>query len=238
MRAFGTRAAGIAHDLNIFHSIIKGSAQIIDGNINDKEKIRTRVSRIQMVVEQGTGIVKALLGLGRVNDQELAACDLHELLQQTLRLVADRFPESLRIEIETEPGLPRIRCSAEVLQQMLINFILNAADAMNNQGLVQLSARRVKELPNDLALEPEPAPAWIAVSVADQGGGINEDVLPRIFEPFFTTKSFSSRRGTGLGLSMAYELAKGLGYGLQVDTSTGSGTTFSVLIPFKINSQA
>jgi signal transduction histidine kinase len=179
-----------------------------------------------------------LLGLGRVNEQELATCDPRELLQQTFRLVADRFPETLRVEIKTEPNLPQVRCSAEVLQQILINFILNAADAMNNVGLVQLSASSVKELPRDLALEPAPAPTWIAVSVSDEGGGISGEVLPRIFEPFFTTKSFSSRRGTGLGLSMAYELAKGLGYGLQVETAAGAGTTFSILIPFKRDSAA
>jgi signal transduction histidine kinase len=231
MRAIGTMAAGIAHDFNNILSIIKGSAQIIDGNIEDKEKIRTRVSRIQMVVEQGTGIVKALLGLGRGNEQDLAYCDLCAMLSEIRKLVSDRFPESVRFEIQCDPSLPRVQCSAEVLQQMLLNFIVNAADAMGNNGLVTLSAELIRELPTDLALEPAKAARWAAVSVRDEGGGIRKEILPRIFEPFFTTKAFSSRRGTGLGLSMAYELAKGLGYGLAVRTKVGQGTAFSILLP-------
>src|SRR5687768_15002569 len=95
MRALGTMAAGIAHDFNNILSIIKGSAQIIENNVDDKEKIRTRVSRIQMVVEQGAIIVKALLGLGTQNEQELVDCDLRDLLHQTRKLLSDRFPDTI-----------------------------------------------------------------------------------------------------------------------------------------------
>ena len=233
MRAIGTMAAGIAHDFNNILSIIKGSAQIIESHITDKDKIKTRVNRIQTVVEQGTTIVKALLGLGRVKENELKSCDIASLLHQTRKLLADRFPESVQIHVDVPSDLPPMICSPEILQQMLLNFILNAAEAMTNEGVVTLSAAPVRDLPHDLVLEPEKAPAYIVITVSDEGSGIPDENLPRIFEPFFTTKAFSSRRGTGLGLSMVYELAKGLGYGLSVESQVAKGSSFSIFLPVK-----
>jgi len=231
MRALGSMAAGIAHDFNNILSIIKGSAQIIGAHTADKEKVKTRVQRIHLVVEQGTAIVKALLGLGRMHPSDLAPCDPAELLRQTRKLLADRFNEAVQIEIDAAPNLPQPICSQDILQQMLLNLILNAVEAMGGEGLVRLTARSIAELPRDLALDPAPAPAHILLSVRDEGPGISAENLPRIFEPFFTTKALSTRRGTGLGLSMVYELAKGLGCGLRVETQEGAGSTFSILLP-------
>jgi signal transduction histidine kinase len=231
MRAIGTMAAGIAHDFNNILSIIKGSAQIIESNVEDKDKIRTRVNRIQTVVEQGTSIVKSLLGLGKIEEKKMVPCDLKELLLETKKLLADRFPNSFHIGIEADSELPPVVCSREVIQQMLLNFILNAADAMENKGEVLLKAFATTHLPHDLVAEAQPASQYVVVSVTDRGCGITEENLLRIFEPFFTTKSFSSRRGTGLGLSMVYELAKGMGYGLKVQSRISEGSSFSIIIP-------
>ncbi|HEX7860908.1 MAG TPA: ATP-binding protein [Verrucomicrobiae bacterium] len=231
MRAIGTMAAGIAHDFNNILSIIRGSAQIIEGNVHDKEKIKTRVNRIQTVVEQGTTIVKALLGLGRVNEQELSECDVVELLHETKRLLSDRFPPEVQLQVEANEKLPEVLCSREVLQQMLLNFILNSVEAIGGSGVVRLCAREVREVPQEHVLKPAEASSYVSISVSDSGTGIPPETLPRIFEPFFTTKAFSSRRGTGLGLSMVYELAKGLGYGVAVTSVVGEGSSFSILLP-------
>lgn len=233
MKAIGTMAAGIAHDFNNILSIIKGSAQIIETNVENPEKIKTRVNRIQNVVEQGAAIVRALLGLGRLNENEMVACNAGQILEDTRRVLADRFPETVRMQIESDKELPAIICSKEVLQQMLINLILNAVDAISNKGTVLLKASTAWTLPPDLALKPEKTDRYVFLSVTDQGVGIGPESLPRIFEPFYTTKGFSSRRGTGLGLSMVYELAKGMGYGLQVESELGRGSTFSIILPVK-----
>ena len=102
---------------------------------------------------------------------------------------------------------------------MLLNFILNAAESMDKRKQIVLATRRLDKLPANLVLAPATAAGYVAVSVRDFGCGIPPENLPRIFEPFFTTKALSTRRGTGLGLSMVYELARKMEAGLAVETS-------------------
>src|SRR5581483_1752354 len=206
MNALGTLAAGIAHDFNNILSIIKGSTQIIEENLENPDKIRTRTDRIKLVVEQGAGIVKAMLGFSRDSGREPALCNLNEVVQDTLKLLGDRFLREVQIHSEAAPGLPAVLAAKDFIQQILLNFIFNAAESMESGKQIVLSTQLLEDLPADLVLMPVPASRYVSVSVRDTGCGISAENLPRIFEPFFTTKALSSRRGTGLGLSMAYEL--------------------------------
>jgi len=234
MKALGTLAAGIAHDFNNILSIIRGSAQIIESNIEDHEKIQTRVQRIQTVVEQGSGIVRSLLGLGKLNEKELVYCNPADLAEASVRLLADRFSKDITTQFNRAPKIPETSCAADVLQQMLINLLLNAADALVNvPGEISVSVDQSDTPPAEVVLTPASARSYVTIAVADTGAGISPEVLPRIFEPFYTTKAFSSRRGTGLGLSMVYELAKGLEYGLTVESQLGKGSIFTIIVPVR-----
>jgi signal transduction histidine kinase len=113
----------------------------------------------------------------------------------------------------------------------LTNLILNASDAMSGKGTIILRSGTMEELPEGLVLKPAAAERYVYIAVQDSGCGIAPETLSRIFEPFFTTKSFSSRRGTGLGLSMVYEFAKELGVGLRVESVQGQGSTFTLILP-------
>jgi signal transduction histidine kinase len=233
MNALGTLAAGIAHDFNNILSIIKGSTQIIEENLQNPDKIQTRTDRIKLVVEQGAGIVKAMLGFSRDSGREPAICDVNEVVQDTLKLLGDRFLREVHVHSTQTPGLPGVLAAKDFIQQILLNLIFNAAESMESGKEIQLSTRLLTELPADLVLPPVPAARYVAVSVRDSGCGIPLEILPRIFEPFFTTKALSTRRGTGLGLSMAYELAKKLGAGLAVASAVGSGSTFTLILPVR-----
>ena len=231
MTALGTLAAGIAHDFNNILSIIKGSAQIIESNLADREKVRTRVSRIKTMVDQGSGVVQSMLGLSQYREENLTLCQINTLAAQTVKLLGDRFLGEVRLRLESASGLPPILTVKELALQMLFNLALNAADAMSGKGEIVIRTHAAARLPERMALSPSRAADYVCVSVEDTGSGIAEDILPRIFEPFFTTKAFSSRRGTGLGLSMVYQLAKEMGYGLHVASAPGKGSVFTVFIP-------
>lgn len=233
MTALGTLAAGIAHDFNNILSIIKGSTQIIEENLQNPEKIRTRTDRIKLVVEQGAGIVKAMLGFSRDSGQEPALCNLNDIVQDTLRLLGDRFLREVQVRFEPAAGLPGVLAAKDFLQQILLNFIFNAAESMDGGKEILLSTQTILELPTNLVLPPVPASRYVSVSVRDTGSGISPENLPRIFEPFFTTKALSTRRGTGLGLSMVYELARKLGAGLAVESVVGTGSTFTLIVPVR-----
>jgi signal transduction histidine kinase len=231
MRALGTLAAGIAHDFNNILSIIKGSAQIIEANLGDPDKVRTRVSRIQTMVEQGSGIVKAMLGLSRAPETAARPCDVNHVMTDLVRLMSDQLEPTLRIHCRPDPSLAPARGVPELIRQMLLNLILNAVDAVAGHGEIQVETAPLPSLPDDLVLAPAAADQYVRLTVRDPGHGIAAEILPRIFEPFFTTKAFSSRRGTGLGLTMVYEIAKESGLGLQVKSRPGQGSEFTVILP-------
>ena len=237
MRALGTLAAGIAHDFNNILSIIKGSTQIIEANLDDKEKIRVRANRIKTMVEQGSGIVKAMLGFSRAASDE-KPCDVNHLISETSRLLGDQFGHEVTLRLELAPDLPRVKGSGELIQQILLNLVLNAADAMGGRGQIVLHSSALDHLSPHLVLVPVDARQYVSVSVRDSGCGIAPEILPRIFEPFFTTKAFSTRRGTGLGLSMVYEIAKEMGFGLKVESEPGKGSTFTVILPVWVDAGA
>jgi signal transduction histidine kinase len=237
MTALGTLAAGIAHDFNNILSIIKGSAQIIEDNLDNHEKVRTRVDRINMVVDQGSGIVKAMLGFSRDSHAQKGMCDINEVVQDTVRLLGDRFLRDVQVNVQNGSDLPQISASKDFIQQILLNFIFNAAEAITDRNEIIVATDKTLKLRPDLVMIPAQAEAYVTISVKDFGCGIAPENLPRIFEPFFTTKAFSTRRGTGLGLSMVYQLAEKLKAGLAVDSVPNAGSAFTLILPAKTETE-
>jgi len=233
MNALGTLAAGIAHDFNNILSIIKGSAQIIEDNLENPAKIRTRVDRIKIVVEQGSGIVKAMLGFSRDSDGQSLWYDPNDVVDDTIKLLGDRFLREVEVRFQRAPDLPGVPASKDFVQQILLNFIFNAAESMAKRKQVIVATQRITKLPAGIVLMPASAAAYVSISVRDFGCGIPPENMPRIFEPFFTTKSLSARRGTGLGLSMVYELARKMEAGLAVESVVGQGSTFTLVLPVR-----
>src|SRR5258707_151129 len=121
MNALGTLAAGIAHDFNNILSIIKGSAQIIEDNLDQPQKVITRVDRIKTVVEQGAGVVKAMLGFSRDSDGQSAPYDLNSVVDDTLKLLGDRFQREVEVSFSPTPNLPQVSGSRDFIQQILLN---------------------------------------------------------------------------------------------------------------------
>ena len=231
MQALGTLSAGIAHDFNNILSIIQGSVQIIAEHLDDKNRVMTRLDRIKTMVEQGASIVKAMLGYSRPQSGEAAPCDINQVVEETIKLLGDRFLQGIVLQRQLEPGLPPVMCVKELMQQILLNLIINASEAMAGEGKIVLLTGLAKAFPDNCELAPKVAPQYVMVAVQDAGCGINAEVRARIFEPFFTTKALSTRRGTGLGLSMVYEFARTQGLGIHVRSEVGRGSVFTLYMP-------
>ena len=147
MTALGTLAAGIAHDFNNILSIIKGSAQIIEDNLDNPQKVCTRVDRIKTVVEQGSGIVKAMLGFSRTSDEQPTRSNLNDVVDDTIKLLGDRFLREVEVHFEPSSNLPEVTTSRDFIQQILLNFIFNAVEAMTQRKQVILATRLLDTLP-------------------------------------------------------------------------------------------
>ncbi len=231
MTALGTLAAGIAHDFNNILSIIKGSAQIIAAQPGDRDKVLTRVSRILTMVDQASDVVRGMLGFGTATDRTVQPCDLNDLVTGTVRLLSDRFRRDVDVRLHLAPRLPRALAAADLVRQILLNLLFNGADAMDGRGVLDIRTAPLDAVPADLVLAPRPASRYVRVSVRDFGCGIPAEVRSRLFEPFFTTKARSDRPGRGLGLYMVYEFAREMGHGLQVESTPGQGSTFTLILP-------
>jgi two-component system cell cycle sensor histidine kinase/response regulator CckA len=137
----------------------------------------------------------------------------------------------VQVRFEKGADTALVQCPKDFVQQILINLIFNAAESMEAQKEITLKTRESSTLMRELVLAPASAANYVFVIVRDIGCGVPPENMPRIFEPFFTTKSLSDRRGTGLGLSMVYELAKKMQAGLAVESTVGKGSTFTLILP-------
>lgn len=236
MKALGTMAAGVAHDFNNLLSMIRLSNELIEEQTAPTGVTRENFQAIQQAVQRGHGIVNSMLGYAR-DDGQARSCAASELISEAVALLSKPFLSGLVLQIETEAATPLFVGRKGRLEQMLLNLILNAAEAMNGRGTLVLGARPVPA-PGPCVLPPTAAPGYVELFVKDSGSGIPPDVLPRIFDPFFTTKAIGAQRGTGLGLSMLYAMAREDGVGVGVETEPGQGTTFRLLLPLTADSLA
>lgn len=230
MRALGTLSAGIAHDFNNLLSVIRLSNQLAAEETKPSGQACENMQAIESAVAQGETIVQSMLGYSRAAAESEAEFSVGAALSETVAMLGRKFLAGIVLKLQVEPDLPLARGARGRLEQMLLNLVVNAAEAMNGQGTLELAAR-LATAPAHGLLRPAPAPNYIEVSVSDSGPGIPADVLPRVFEPFFTTKNAGATPGTGLGLSMVYTMAEQDGLGLDVETVQDRGTTFRLLIP-------
>jgi signal transduction histidine kinase len=176
-----------------------------------------------------------MLGFSRGSNALPAPCDINSVVAGTTQLLGDRFLREVDVKFERGENLPELLAPREFIQQILLNFIFNAAEAMSGRKEITLSTRLTEKLPPDIFLAPAPSSSFVLVSVRDIGNGMTPEIVSRIFEPFFTTKGLSTRRGAGLGLSMVYELAKKMHAGLAVQSAVGSGSMFMLILPVSRN---
>lgn len=231
MKALGTLAAGIAHDFNNLLSVIRMSNQLTGTAAKDSPDIQENVNEVEQAVQQGKKLVRSMLGYSREEAGEQGPFGLPELVEDTVALLSKQFLSGIALTLELDRDTSLIRGSRNRLEQILLNLIVNAAEAMEDGGTLRICVRQINALPDRLVLRPKDAGAYLELGVADSGPGIAPEILPRIFEPFYTTKHRGVTRGTGLGLSTVYTTSEQDQLGIAVETKPGAGTRFSIFIP-------
>ncbi len=231
MRALGTLAAGIAHDFNNLLSVVRLSNRLIAREATAQPQILENVEEIEQAVQRGKTVVRSMLGYTRESPESSEPFSVPELVEDTVALLTRQFLSSITLSLELDKDAPPVTGSRNRLEQILLNLLVNASEAMNGHGRLDVGVRLNASPPAAQVLAPRPAARHLELFVHDTGPGIGPEVLPRIFEPFFTTKQVGATHGTGLGLHLVYTIAQHDGLGIAVETAPAGGTTFRIRIP-------
>lgn len=218
LAALGTLAAQVAHEINNPLTTVLTNTCLLLENAKEDDPHREDYQEIVTETERCRDIVKGLLDFARQSKGEKNPVDLNQVLKRSISLLENQAAfRDIQIKRNLQEGLPLIMADANQLQQVFMNILLNAAEAMTDSGEISVTSVRTNGENQS-----------IAVSLRDTGCGIPEDKIQSIFEPFFTTKG---RQGSGLGLAVCYGIISRHGGTIDVESKAGKGTTFTVKLP-------
>ncbi|MCB4360249.1 PAS-domain containing protein [Quatrionicoccus australiensis] len=227
MEAIGQLTGGLAHDFNNLLTVIIGNLAALQDHRPGDSEVNEFVEPALQSARRGVQLIKRLLTFSRQQPLEPQAVDIGQLIVSLAKLVRRSLPESIAVSTDLPSALHALVDPGQ-LESALLNFALNARDAMPAGGRLHIAARPV-ELSTDAAAFDVPPGAYAMIEVVDNGSGMDAATLARVFEPFFTTKRFGL--GSGLGLSMAYGFAKQSGGGVLIQSQPGQGTTVLMVLP-------
>ncbi|BCG46764.1 integral membrane sensor signal transduction histidine kinase [Citrifermentans bremense] len=218
MAAFGALGAGIAHEVKNPLAGILGITQLSLRGGGAGHPLEKNLLIIEKETKRCKTIIENLLKFARQEQVEFGEVDIQQVVADALAIVDHQLGiNSIKVEQELEPGIPACRGNANQLQQVLMNLMINAQQAMSGKtGTVKLSARKLDQ-------------GGVELRVADNGPGISKEIQGKIFDPFFTTKP--AGQGTGLGLSVTYGIVKDHGGEIHLESEEGVGTTFIITLP-------
>ncbi|MBN4003365.1 response regulator [Nostoc sp. LPT] len=231
LESIGTLASGIAHDLNNILTPILAGAQLLPLKFpNADERTRHLLEILEINARRGADLVKQVLSFARGVEGKHITLQLRHIIVEIAKILKETFPKSIEISTDVPQNLWMVSGDSTQLHQVLMNFCVNARDAMSNSGTLSISAENILIDANyaRMNLEAKEGP-YIVITVSDTGVGIPKEMLDRIFEPFFTTKDVG--QGTGLGLSTVLGIVKSHGGFVNVYSEPESGTSFKVYLP-------
>jgi two-component system cell cycle sensor histidine kinase/response regulator CckA len=227
LEAIGQLAGGVAHDFNNLLTVVLGNLQLMRLTTLSAEQTESLAS-IEAAAERAATITRQLLAIGRRQPSRPLSLSLNESVQQLMALLRRMVPEHVNITTELGAGLANISADPAQIDQVLLNLVANARDAMPDGGELCIETFSTTLLhPEQLA--PLAPGTYTTLRVKDSGYGMSLETQERVFEPFFTTKS--PALGTGLGLATVYGIVKQHGGHIVVESSPGAGSSFSVYLP-------
>ena len=222
MEVVGRLAGGIAHDFNNLLTVILSHGHLLREALADREDARADADEVIAAADRAARLTSQLLTFARQRAPEPREVDLNSLLLGLSRMLERLLGADVELAFDLASGLWPLRADPAQLEQVVVNLLINARDAMPRGGSVTV---RTANCPPDEGDET----AWVMLSVQDTGLGMSHEVRQRIFEPFFTTKP--AGRGTGLGLATCFGIIRQHGGSIEVESEEGEGTTFTILLP-------
>jgi len=230
LESLGRLTGGIAHDFNNLLTVINGYCDLLlMGGETDAATLRRSLAPIRQAGERAAALTQQLLAFSRKQVAQLQPITINAVVSEVVELSRRLIGENIDLTVETDPAAGQVMADPAQLNQMLMNLVINARDAMPGGGPLTIrthAARLTAERAGELTVEPG---EYVRLTVADAGGGMDEHVRQHLFEPFFTTKP--AGKGTGLGLSTVYGVVKSLQGAIAVESRPGAGTTFEIHLP-------
>ncbi len=235
MEAFGQLAGGIAHDFNNLLTIINGFSELVLDRVRDQADIVADIEEIKKAGERAAQLTRQLLTFSRKQIWVPQVLDLSRVVSHFEKMLSRIVRENIRLDITAAPDLGNIRADPGQIEQLVMNLVVNARDAMPHGGALTIATANVV-LDADFVREHAGAATgrYVSLAVTDTGSGMTPDVLARVFEPFFTTKGLG--KGTGLGLSTVLGLVEQSGGQITIDSTPGVGTTVTTFWPMVTDS--
>ncbi len=236
MEAIGQLAGGVAHDFNNLLTVISGYSNLLASNENFPDEFRGKLEEILKASFRAEALTRQLLAFSRKQIVQPLIVDINTIINDSIKMLKRLIGEDIQIELNLGENLPAILSDPHQMEQILINLIVNARDAIHSQSgprtekLIRIETK--SSYFNERSLSSQTGGGertCIEFSVSDTGVGMDKDTITKIFEPFFTTKEES--KGTGLGLSTVYGIVKQNNASIEVDSVEGEGATFSILWP-------
>jgi PAS domain S-box-containing protein len=227
MEAVGRLAGGIAHDFNNLLTVMTSCSELLLGDLAHEDRRRGDVEEIRRAAQRAAALTRQLLAFSRKQILQPTLLDLNSVVSEMERMLLRVIGEDIVLETRLDPDLGFVRADHGQLEQVLMNLVVNARDAMPDGGRIFIETRNIAA---DV-LGPDAAgdESAVALEVRDEGHGIPPEAMPYIFEPFYTTKELG--KGTGLGLSTVYGIVKQSGGEVDVESTPGTGSLFRVVLP-------
>ena len=223
-------AGGMAHDFNNVLTVILGRTRLLMEQLEESNPVRQSLYPIYSAGIKASTLIRQLLAFSRKQVLQLRVVDLNSIVRETQQMLASLIGEDIEFKVSVEAPLGFVKADKIQLEQVLMNLLLNARDAMPGGGKLRISTANVILDAAFCATHPEVSPGeYVLLSVNDSGTGMEAEIQAHVFEPFFTTKAVG--KGSGLGLSMVYGMVQQAGGCITVSSGVGQGTTFDIYLP-------